>query len=115
MSSHILEEVRVLHPQQLPRHSVFTIETLLRRVNDIGKSLALQKVNKACKQLNPLSLDQGLYLPNCRIPDEAYSLQFYFLSMDSFKRFALVQDFYRSIHSIGSPSIAFRAVEKHNP
>jgi hypothetical protein len=110
MSSHILEEVRVLHPQQLPRHSVFTIETLLRRVNDIGKSLALQKVNKACKQLNPLSLDQGLYLPNCRIPDEAYSLQFYFLSMDSFKRFASVQDFYKSIHSLGSPSIAFRAV-----
>jgi hypothetical protein len=23
MSSHILEEVRVLHPQQLPRHTVF--------------------------------------------------------------------------------------------
>ena len=78
MSSHILEEVRVLHPQQLPRHSVFTIETLLRRVNDIGKSLALQKMNKTCKQLNPLSLDQSLYLPNYRIPDEAYSLQFYF-------------------------------------
>lgn len=88
---------------------------LLRRVNDIGKSLALQKMNKACKQLNPLSLDLGLYLSDCRIPDEAYSLQFYFLSMDSFKRFALVQDFYRSIHSLGSPSIAFRAVEKHNP
>jgi hypothetical protein len=84
MSSHILEEVRVLHPQQLLRHSIFTIETLLRRVNDIGKSLELQKMNKACKQLNPLSLDQGLYLPDCRIPDEAYSLKFYFLSMDSF-------------------------------
>jgi hypothetical protein len=41
--------------------------------------LALQKIDKACKQLNPLSLDQGLlYLPDCRIPDEAYSLQFYF-------------------------------------
>jgi hypothetical protein len=79
MSSHILEEVRVLHPQQ-PSSTLYpTIETLLRRVNDIGKSLALQKIDKACKQLNPLSLDQGLlYLPDCRIPDEAYSLQFYF-------------------------------------
>ena len=51
-----------------------TIETLLGRVDNIGKSLALQKIDKACKQLNPLSLDQGLYLPDCRIQVEAYSL-----------------------------------------
>ena len=105
MSSHILEEVRVLHLQQQPppRHSVSTIETLLRLVNSIGKSLALQKYTGICKQLNPLSLDQGLYLPDCRIWDEAYSLQFSFLFINSFKLFALVQDFRRFNTSLGSP------------
>jgi hypothetical protein len=58
MSIHILEEVRVLHPQQPPRHTVSTIKTFLRRVNDVGKSLAISKIDKACKQLNSLSLDQ---------------------------------------------------------
>lgn len=44
MSSRILEEIRVLYPQQPPKHSVTTIEALLRRVNDVGKSLARSKI-----------------------------------------------------------------------
>jgi hypothetical protein len=61
----------------------------------LAKTWHFRNTQGICKQLNPLSLDQGLYLPDCRICDEAYSLQFsIFLSVDSFKLFALVQDFY---------------------
>lgn len=46
MSSRILEEVQVLQLQQPPRDSISAIETSLRLVNSIGKSLALQKYTR---------------------------------------------------------------------
>lgn len=64
-----------------------------------------------CKQLNPLSLDQGLYLPDCRIWEDAYGQQFFFfvhrqLSCFCIGRFLQVQHILL-VHL----SILFRAVE----
>lgn len=64
-----------------------------------------------CKQLNPLSLDQGLYLPDCRIWEDAYGQQFFFfvhrqLSCFCIGRFLQVQHILL-VHL----SILFRTVE----
>lgn len=112
-----LEEVRVLNPrpQQPPRHSVTTKEeTLLRRVNNIGKSLALSKIVKACKSIeSSVFRSWCVYMPDCKILDEVYNCSFIFLSIDRFKRVALIQDFYSFMHSLRSPSIVFRTLEKY--
>jgi hypothetical protein len=70
----------------------------------LAKTWHFRNTQGICKQLNPLSLDQGLYLPDCRICDEAYSLQFsFFCPSTALSYLHWYKISIRSIHSLGWP------------
>lgn len=65
------------------------------------------------QQLNHLSLDHGLYLTDCRIQDEVYSLQFSFLFLGTSELSHRYKTSTGSIHSVGSSFYSFQSRRKY--